>query len=199
MRMLQTLLIAMAIVTVMPPAHSAQRVLPATDYTTITDEGGQARLLVTFGTVRDIGSEWISSATLHVPLTGRTKGDLGVVIDVPRTSWSSGSAAWGTPWIKGGGDPYEEQGVEAILRASGKTSSLSVDVTHLVRAMQAGEVSENGFLIYPSDPGRAGFSAADAGVLDIAKGAVLEVSYRPISARYRASLSEVLERKAIAE
>ena len=67
-------------------------------------------VLGVFDGLTALEGEWVQSATLHVPLSGTWPADVDVMIDVPRTSWTS-AASWTSPWAKGGGDPHDEQAV----------------------------------------------------------------------------------------
>lgn len=138
--------------------------------------------------------EWITSATLHLPLAGRLNDAIDVQIDVPRALWTDG-ATWNSPWFEPGGDPFDEQAVDWTIEAAGGGGSISIDVTGLVRSMQSGETPTHGFLVRPANE-RIGFTTAEMRVLGVADARpVLEIEYRKVSEYYRAGPAEVLERK----
>jgi hypothetical protein len=174
-------------------ARAVQQTFEATDQATIEDASGESRILVLFDGLTDLDGEWIQSATLHIPLSGEIPADVDVMVDVPRTSWTS-AASWNSPWTKAGGDPYDEQAVVRPAKA-GRSGTLSLDVTHLVRSMAAGETPENGFLIWPADGARLGFSSGELSAFGSRSQAILEVTYRKLSAHFKAGAQELADRK----
>jgi hypothetical protein len=178
-------------------SHSAQRILAVADQAVIADVTGESRILVRFEPLAELQDEWIQSATLHIPLSRAFPADVDVMVDVPRSSWMS-SATWSSPWVKSGGDPHDEQAVVRTAKA-GQTGTLSLDVTHLVRSMAAGETPDNGFLLWPADGARPGFSATEVAAFGSRSQASLEVTYRKLSAHFRAGAQELLDRKRVSQ
>jgi hypothetical protein len=175
------------------PASGVKQTLTPTDQATITDSSGESRMLVLFEGVTDLQNEWIQSATLHFPLSSAMPADMDLMIDVPRSQWNSG-ASWTSPWTRAGGDPYDEQAVVRPARA-GLSGVVSMDVTHLVRSMAAGEIPEHGFMVWPVGGSRVGLSTAELAAFGSRSQASLEITYRKLSAHYKAGRQEILDRK----
>jgi hypothetical protein len=176
-------------------AGAVQRMLAVVDQAVITDLKGQSRILLKFEPVDDLKDEWISSATLTIPLAGvALTEDLELQIDVPRSAWD-GSATWNGPWFKPGGDPYDTQAVDWTIEAGGASTEAAVDVTHLVRAIQTGETPNNGFLIWTAVGGKTGFSVTEMAGLGLLSKATVEVTYRKITEISKVGAQEMLARK----
>ena len=161
-----------------PGANAMELQFTATTATTISVPSGQGRLLLAFPSISALHDEWITDATLTIPITGTLSSDVEVEVDAIATSWGAG-ATWTSPWQTAGGDRETSVAQTGVLRAGAVTS---VDVTDLVRAMTEGEIEEHGFLLLPMNPVSIGFASSDLAVLGTAANqADLTVRYRKLT------------------
>jgi hypothetical protein len=161
----------------------------------IASPNGHSRLLVSVSSLAAYREEWVSSATLVLDLgPGSLPSRVELQVDAVATPWSGG-ATWTSPWIRPGGDVVGQTGGGASLAAGPAPGRLRVDVTHAIRGMAEGDLQENGLIVYPSDPGTPGFTAAEMQVLGVSS-ATLEVHVRSLTARgYRGGTKALLDRK----
>jgi hypothetical protein len=187
-------IVACAAVAVLVPglACALQRNLSVAEQAVIADPLGNSRLLIRFEDFTELQDEWIASATLTIPITGRMPADLDLRIDVPHSDWNS-AASWTSPWFEAGGDPEGEQAV--VWEVNEGSTLLSADVTHLVRAMQEGDAPDHGFLIWAAGPDRVGLTAPEAAAFQGLGRANLEITYRRFSEHFRVSAAELIGRK----
>ena len=149
---------------------------------TISMPTGQGRLLLALPSLSELQDQWVTNATLSIPLTGDVASDVEIEVDALTTSWGAG-ATWSSPWSIPGGDREQTLASGAILRAGSSGGTLTADVTDLVRAMVEGDIEEHGFVLLPSNSPEVGFSQEELALLsDEAAGATLQVSYRDLRA-----------------
>ena len=187
------LLVLAALLVALPVA--AEHVTLGATPTFITNLNDRSRILLALPSLAEYQEEWISSATLVLDLApGTLPGDVDLLVDAVATAWSGG-ASWDSPWTRPGGDIMPQTGDGASLRAGPAPSRLRVDITHAIRGMAEGDLEENGLLVYPSDPGKPGFTTAEMQVLGVSS-ATLEVHVRSLTARgYRGGPKALLDRK----
>jgi len=161
---------------------------------TITNESGESRLLVAFASLSELEGQWVTSATLTIPLgtTALARG-VDVAVEAVARSWSTG-ATWTSPWSTAGGDIDGKLGNAVTLGAGRSRGALTADVTDIVRAMVEGEIEDHGFLLRPGDA--SGFTAAQAALLEGTSDATLRVYYRDLRALgYRVGPEALAARK----
>lgn len=147
----------------------------------VITSSGKHRVLVSFPSLSELASEWVSSAVLTVPAGGEGSApELSLEVNALTTSWSA-AATWTSPWSVPGGDRETSipAGSEPVLRSG--EAELAVDVTDIVRAFCAGDVQQNGFILCPSSPLLMGLSNAQLGFLGELSEARLTVRYRSFS------------------
>jgi len=176
------------------PAGAERASLAATP-SVITSPNNHSRVLLSVPSLAEHQEEWVSSATLVLDLgPGTLPGDVELLVDAVGTYWAGG-ASWMSPWTRPGGDVVGQTGGGASLAAGPAPTRLRIDVTHAVRGMAEGDLEENGLIVYPSDPGKPGFTAGEMQVLGVSS-ATLEVHVRSLTARgYRGGTKALLERK----
>jgi hypothetical protein len=180
---------------IVPPASAERRELTATQYTVISNEE-QHRVLVAFPSLAELGEEWITGARLAIPLAGGAGSDVDIEVNALTRAWGPG-ATWTSPWRTPGGDRDESLPAsnEVVLRGNAG-GELTVDVTDIVREMVSGEMGEHGFLLFPADPGRRGFTGAEMSRIGGLAQVKLTVHYRSLTALgYRGGPEALLERR----
>lgn len=174
---------------------SAERASLAATPSVITSPNGHSRVLLSVPSLAGYQEEWVSSATLILDLApGTLAGNVELLVDAVGTYWAGG-ASWMAPWTRPGGDAVGQTGGGGSLGRGPAPGRLRVDVTHAVRGMAEGDLEENGLIVYPSDPGKPGFTAAEMQVLGVSS-ATLEVHVRSLTARgYRGGAKALMDRK----
>jgi len=156
--------------------------LPLESAHVISSEAGVSRIVLDFGALEQVRDELVTSAHVRIPLPNRAPGeDLDLVLYGLSTPWRRTVPTWTSPWRTPGGDLDESASSSVItLDARQPVPFLRLDVTHLVRAMLAGEVPANGFIM--TTP-RGGFSESEMVVLGgtILSGDLM-VNYRKLTA-----------------
>lgn len=162
-----------------PAVKGARLQVPLTGTDVITNEGGDARVLMTFGPL-DLPAGraiWVSTAYLDVPLSGeRLTRRIEVQAYAVSTAWTRGTATWTSPWRTPGGDvegdvPYVE------MDEASDPSGIAIEVTSLVEsALRTGAGEARLMLTVPAGRGE-GFSAADRAALGQLSGATLNIVY----------------------
>lgn len=187
-------LVPLVVLILAAPAAAERVSLPASPVT-ITSPNAHSRVLLSVPSLAEYREEWVSSATLVLDLgPGSLAGNVELLVDAVDTPWSGG-ASWMSPWTRPGGDVVGQTGGGGTLGRGPAPSRLRVDVTHAVRGMAEGDLEENGLIVYPSDPGKPGFTAAEMQVLGVSS-ATLEVHVRSLTARgYRGGTKALLDRK----
>ena len=163
--------------------------------TVITDSYGRSRVLFEIPSLQEYREEWVSSATLILDLPpGSFPGEVELLVDAVATPWG-GSATWSSPWTHPGGDVEGQTGDGTTLAAGPSPSQVRLDVTTALRGMVEGDLGEYGLIVYPSDPAKAGFTAAESQVLASANG-TLALRVRSLTARgYHGGAKALLDRK----
>ena len=164
-------------------AASASEIEVTASTATTISTSGLGRLLLDFPSLAELHDQWVTNATLLIPLGSESvESDVEIEVDALTTSWAGG-ATWTSPWTTPGGDREQTLANSALLLAGVSESKLSADVTDLVRAMVEGEIGEHGFILLPANSPEAGLSEEELALLgDEAGGATLQVSYRDLKA-----------------
>ena len=161
----------------------------------ITNPAGESRLLLAFPGLAELEGQWVTNATLSIPLGRAVATDVEVAVDALTRSWDAG-ATWTSPWTDAGGDLEGRLGTSVRL-AAGRAGILTADVTDVVRAMVEGEIEEHGLMLRPGSGSRSGFTAREAALLDDGAGrATLRVYYRDLKALgYEGGPRALMERR----
>ncbi len=186
--------------TLVGSASAADFHVTATRTAVMADPDGLARVLLAFPGLSELREEWVSDATLTIPLgVGTLASDVGITVDALTSNWS-GSPEWSSPWRTPGGDALGKMPSDVVIRAGGAERSLRVDVTDLVRAQADGTIQDYGFILLPTDGAKVGFSESEAAVLGAAlSGATLDLHYRKLTGLgYRGGAQAMAERKRTA-
>jgi hypothetical protein len=180
------------------PSSAATLSVPGAGVTTISDGTGSSRVLLDVRGLEQLQGEWVTEATLVLAVTGASGAeDLDLSLDLVGTDWSAG-ADWSSPWTRPGGDRLGLEDARIVVPAGSRAGTLSFDVTDMVRAVANGEAGDNGFILYPTDPARAGLDASDLSALGTVSGATLTVEYRSLKALgYRDGAGALLDRKRV--
>jgi hypothetical protein len=178
------------------PTSAAILTVAGTGVTTISDGAGSSRVLLDVRGLGKLQGEWVTEATLTLAVTGTTLAeDLDLSLDLVAMDWSAG-AGWTSPWTKPGGDRLGLEDARIVIPAGSRAETLSFDVTDMVRAVADGEAGDNGFILYPTDPGRPGLDSSELAALGTVSRASLTVEYRSLKALgYRAGAQELVDRK----
>ncbi|MFN8179752.1 MAG: DNRLRE domain-containing protein [bacterium] len=182
-------------------ARAEEIALNTSTTATISATMGQGRLLLGFPSVSPLQGQWVTNATLSIPLgTGSVGSDLEIEVDALTRSWSAG-ATWTSPWTTPGGDREMTLANSAVVPAGTSGGMLTADVTDVVRAMSEGDLGENGFILLPSSPLKVGFTSEELALLGgQASSATLHVYYRDLKALgYQGGPKALLARKRAGE
>jgi hypothetical protein len=145
----------------------------------ISDRAGNTRILVKPGDLSAFADRLITSAVLTFALPGLPVArDLPVRVYPLTTDWSAGTVTWDSPWTASGADIDDAYYDTVVLASGSRVTSLSLDVTSIVRAIVEGEYGRYGFLITVPGYDGVGFRAADLATLGTLAGAALEVDSR---------------------
>ncbi|MFN8179669.1 MAG: DNRLRE domain-containing protein [bacterium] len=189
---------ALVLISALPRLAIAEDLaLTASTTATITAAMGQGRLLLAFPSVSQLQDQWVTNATLSIPLSpGSLTSDLEIEVDGLTRSWAAG-ATWTSPWTTPGGDREMTLANSAVVPAGTSGGTLTADVTDVVRAVTEGDLDENGFILLPSSPLKVGFSADELAMLSGQAGnATLHVYYRDLRALgYQGGPKALLARK----
>ena len=144
----------------------------------IQNEEQQGRVLLDFEPLFGLDGKWISSAFLHLPLSGLVpEDDLEIQPFAVTTAWRGRNPTWTTPWEHPGGDFESSSPATSIERGRAETT-LRINVSDEVRSMVSGEKPAYGLaLSVPAWRGEEGFTAAQRAVLGSLEGATLVVTY----------------------
>ncbi|MGQ0722376.1 MAG: DNRLRE domain-containing protein [Candidatus Eiseniibacteriota bacterium] len=161
------------------PAFADPVQVPIVETAVISDRAGNTRILVKPGDLSAFDDRLITWAELHFTLPGLLAArDVPVRVYPLTQDWSAGAATWDSPWVKPGGDFEDAYYDTAVLAAGSRETSLSLEVTSIVRAIVEGEYGRYGFLITVPGYDGAGFRPADLATLGTLTGATLEVDSR---------------------
>ncbi len=166
----------------------------------MADASGRTRALIAFPGLSELREEWVSDATLTIPLgVGTLASDVGITVDALTSNWSA-TPDWSSSWRTPGGDALGKMPSDIVIRAGGAERSLRVDVTDLVRAQADGTIQDYGFVLLPTDGAKIGFSESETALLTAAlSGATLDLHYRKLTGLgYRGGVQALAERKRTA-
>jgi hypothetical protein len=189
-------LVGLAAAVAAAPTSAATLTVAGTGVTTISDGAGNSRVLLDVRGLGKLQGEWVTEATLTLAFTGTTLAeDLDLSLDLVATDWSAG-AGWSSPWTKPGGDRLGLEDARIVIPAGTRTETMSFDVTDMVRAVADGDAGDNGFILYPTDPGKPGLDSSELSALGTVSRASLTVEYRSLKALgYRAGARALMDRK----
>jgi hypothetical protein len=178
------------------PTAAATLTVTGTNVMTISDGLGNNRVLLDVRGLSKLQGEWVTEATLTVAFAGAAlTSDLDLSLDLVATDWSAG-ASWSTPWTKPGGDRLGLEDAQIVVPAGTRAQTLSFDVTDMVRAVVDGDAGDNGFILYPTDPGKPGLDSSELSSLGSVTKAALTVEYRSLKALgYRDGARALMDRK----
>jgi hypothetical protein len=153
--------------------------VPIVETGVISDRTGSTRILMKPGDLSEFEGQLITSAVLSFVLPGLPAARIVPVRVYPLTTdWSAGTVTWDSPWVAAGAD-FDDAYYDTVVLASGsRETTLSVDVTSIVRAIVEGEYGRYGFLITVPAYDGVGFRPADLSTLGTLTGATLEVDSR---------------------
>jgi len=137
---------------------------PLEDAQAISDGEGTSRILLGFGEMSQLRDERVTSAYVNLPLPNRVpEEEFDVIAYGLATPWRGMEPTWTSPWTTPGGDVDESASSSIVTLDEGQAALLlRLDVAHLVRAVLAGDVAANGFIL--TSP-RGGFSDSQMNVL----------------------------------
>ncbi len=148
----------------------------------ITNSEGDSRVLIDLGPLpSEVRGELVTSAFLTIPIPRVTPAsDVVIRLERVTTPWVDRSPTWEAPWRTPGGDVEGTAPITEVLWKETARTSLSFDVTEMVRDVADGEAEDCGFLLtVPSHRGQ-GLSTAELAALGSLEGARLRISYSPI-------------------
>jgi hypothetical protein len=178
-----------------PPATAARITVPNAATAVISDGEGSSRVLIRPGDLAAVRGRLVTSAFLSLTLPGEPAARNIPVRIYPLTSdWSSGSVTWGSPWTEAGGDVEVAYYDTGVVKAGSRATTLSLDVSPMVRAMAQGEIGEYGFLVTVPEYDGTGFRTADLATLGTLTAASLTIDYRSTTRVAVASASAPPER-----
>jgi hypothetical protein len=153
--------------------------VPIAESGVISDRVGNTRILMKPGDLSVFEDRLITWAGLTFTLPGQiATRDLPVRVYPLTTEWTAGTVTWDSPWTTAGGD-FDDAYFDTVVITTGtRATSLSLDVTSIVRAVVEGEYGRYGFLITVPGYDGVGFRAADLATLGTLSGATLEVDSR---------------------
>jgi hypothetical protein len=147
------------------------------DVTVISDGRGSSRVLFDAASIGDLGNVAISRATLTFTLSGSTgEGKVSLRLHPVTASWSPGGASW-TNWSRPGGD-FDEGIYTRTELDLGRSGTVSLDATSLLKEMVEGGMTTYGFILTEDSGGGDGLSSEVIGRLQNLGSATLEVRYR---------------------
>lgn len=154
------------------------------DVTVISDAAGSSRVLIDVASIGDLGNVAISRATLTFTLSGSTgEGKVSLRLHPVTASWSPGSASWSS-WSRPGGD-FEESVYTRTELDLGRSGTVSIDATPLLKEMVEGGMTTYGFLLTADSGGGDGLSSDAIGRLQNLGSATLELRYRQVPPKPR--------------
>jgi hypothetical protein len=172
-------LLAAGLIGMSPRESSAARLTYALAETRVILNGEQeGRILLDFEPLLGLDGKWISSAFIHLPLSGlASPEDLEIQPCAVTTSWTGRSVTWTTPWESPGGD-LESSSPAITIEAGRAEDTIQVDVSDEVRSMVSGRRPAHGLaLSVPLWRGEDGFSLSERTVLGSLEGATLVVTF----------------------
>lgn len=89
--------VAATLLSALGAADAAQLDFTASTTTTISVPMGQGRLLLDFPSLSELQDQWVTNATLSIPLAGEVASDVEIEVDGLTTAWGAG-ATWTSPW-----------------------------------------------------------------------------------------------------
>jgi hypothetical protein len=171
------------------PARAATLDVVATP-TVISDGEGNSRVLLEIGDLLRIRGKVVSRATLEVDLpTVQVPRALPIQVSPVLSSWTAGSASWGSPWTNAGGDLDDAYYDIVTMDAGSRGGKLRLDVSSMIRAMAVGEIGEYGLALTVPEYRAAGFASDELAALGSLSSATIHIDYR---ARSKVAMAEQL-------
>jgi hypothetical protein len=160
------------------PARAATLDVAATP-TVISDGAGNSRVLLEIGDLSRIRGKVVSRATLEVDLPAiQVPRALPIQVSPVLSSWTAGSASWGSPWTNAGGDLDDAYYDIVTMDAGSRGGKLRLDVSSMIRAMAVGEIGEYGLALTVPEYRAAGFASDELAALGSLSSATIHIDYR---------------------
>lgn len=156
---------------------------PLGEVATIQNNEGDARILFKSSTEFPREGAIVSRATIRVPIVGNgTEREVRLEIHPVTRAWSAGAVSWNSGWETPGGDFNRDLFAE-VAADLGRTSTVTFDVTPLVKEIVEEGVFADGFIltVHPGDG--VGLRGEDVNALNQIGSADLEIKSKFIGVR----------------
>jgi hypothetical protein len=163
-------------------ARSEQLVLSVSDWASIENGSGQARLLFHVSDLPEGNRIAVMHAELRLPLTGSAAARRYDLRLYPLTrSWISGDVDWYEGWDRPGGDVRDDLLSHCAADLARGPQSVVFDVRSAVVEMMNGDLAENGFLLTVASRQGEGIDSEDLDRFDGLGDGTLTIRYRKVS------------------
>jgi hypothetical protein len=153
------------------------------DVAAIEDGQGNARILFHWSAPINAEHFAIGRAFIKFDVTGEPESrSIRLRLHPVTSPWGTADVAWASGWSEPGGDFDAEEMSTADIDLSKGASTVSADVTEIMKTLENGEIS-NGFLVTVDPADGIGLKETDLPRFDGIANASLEVTWRKVPAK----------------